>query len=797
MSPERKTDEPSNEREKITGDGSPTETTNGWPIFGICIFLAAIVWAVFGQTTGFDFVNFDDSQYVTENAAVTAGLTMHGVATAFSSVGTDNWIPLTTLSHMLDCQWYGLRAGGHHLTNVLLHALTVILLFLTLHRMTGVRWRSAFVAAVFAIHPLRAESVAWVTERKDVLCGVFFMLTLWCYAGYVRKTGNGKGHTKWMSYAAALFFTGCALLSKPMAVTLPFVLLLLDYWPLQRFFRLERNGSVLQLLAEKVPFLALCIAICLATILLQKHVIKAAGDIPVWLRTENVIVSYAVYIRQLFFPAGLAPYYNFRIGGLPGSQIIVSAVLLTVASWATCHWRKKYPYLPVGWLWYLVVFLPVIGFVQVGPQAHADRYTYLPEIGLCLMLTWLVADLIGRMPLRLVVLGSSATVILAALIYCGHRQVSYWRNSGTLWAHAVDCDPHDARAHNDLGAYYYDEKQWDNAIAQFKEAVKNNSKLMLAYNYLGQAYSEKGDADDAIPQYQEAIELDPGYAIAHYNLGIAFAKKGLMDQAIAEYQKALASDPVADARNYSTPTSQEVVSMTMTRDYSLFHNALGLALAWEGRMEEAIVQYREALELNPHFEDASNNLASALLKKNQPMDARTHNNLGTILRREGRLDDAIIEYQQAIKIDPLYAPAHFNLGNALVQKGDVNDAIVEYQAALKIKPDNAMVQKYLAHTVWMLATSPDVSVRNGTNAVAFAQTANKLADGNNPFILRALAAADAECGNFPAAIEIANRGIALAAEQQNRPLKDALGQDVSQYRAGAPIRADPMNMDGW
>lgn len=780
-------------RAKNFGESPAARLDNPWIIFGICAILMGMVWMVFGQTTGFDFVNFDDEKYISNNAAVTAGLTIPGLESAFGSAGRDNWIPLTTLSHMIDYQFYGLNAGGHHFTNVLLHATTVVLLFLMLHRMTGAMWRSALAAAIFAIHPLRAESVAWVSERKDVLCGVFFMLTLWCYAGYAKAIERWKGGRRqvvrqyWL-YFASLFFAACALMSKPMAVTLPLVLLLLDYWPLNRF-----NGSKIQrLVIEKISFLALAIASSLATIFLQKHVIEEAAErVPVPLRIENAIVSYFIYIQQLFFPSGLSAYYRFHTWGLPAGQVAMAVIFLAITSWAVFHWRKQHPYLPVGWLWYLAMLAPVIGFMQVGSQAHADRYTYLPEIGVGLLLTWLAADWFGRRQHGSLIADGIVAVIFGVLIYCSHIQVSYWRNGGTLWSRVVACDPYDARAHNNLGSYFYGKRRWDDAIAQFKTTVTLNPKFTTAYNYLGQAYTEEGKDDDAIPQFQHAIKLDPDYAVAHYNLGAALAKKGTMDQAIAEYRQALAINPALHA------VSPDAAAMTMKMDYSLFHDALGIALAWEGRTDEAIVQYQEALKLNPNLQDASNNLANTLPKKGQPMDAKTHNNLGTTLRRQGRVDEAIIQYQEALKIDPRYAPAHYNLGNALLEKGDANEAILEYQTALKLKPDNMMIQKNLAHTVWMLATSPDPSARNGTNAVAEAQMANEFADGSSPVILRVLAAAYAECGNFPKAIEISKKAIALATEQQNVPLQNTLQREISLYRAGSPARNDPTNTDGW
>jgi tetratricopeptide (TPR) repeat protein len=792
------------------GTNPPARPGKPWMIFGICVFLLAIVWVVFGQTTGFDFVNFDDGQYVTENPQVTAGLTKQGILSAFSSHATDNWVPLTTISHMLDCQIYDLAAGGHHFTNVLLHGASTILLFLTLHRMTRAMWRSAFVGAIFAIHPLRAESVAWISERKDVLCGVFFMLTLWAYAGYAR---NPKSL---MRNLAALFFAALALMSKPVAVTLPFVLLLLDYWPLGRF---EENTTgrprlwqIMRLAAEKIPFLTLSIASCLPTILTERQGITMTTMVPIPLRIENAIVSTVVYIGELFYPSKLAAFYYYPITGIPFLKVGVALIFLGAISFAVFYWRRNHPYLLVGWFWYLVMLVPVIGLVQVGSQAHADRHTYLSEIGLCLLLTWLVADWCARLPRRELVLGVLCPGVIIVLIFCAHTQVSYWRNGGTLWTHAIACDPYDVRAYYDLANYLDQKKDLEGAVKNYETAIRIDPKLVGAHNNLGIILAARGDLDDAISQYEMAIALDANYAVAHYNLGGALLQRGQTNQAIVEFQDALSIDPAhSEVRNNADLALPDVPAKQMKTNYAQFHYSLGLALETEGQLAGAIAQYREALALNPNH-DASYSLALALVKtgnveegiqqfqnalRNNSDDAKTHNNFGIALRKAGRLDDAIVQYQEALKINPDYAQAHYNLGNAFFQKGQINDAILQYQSALQIMPANQMLQRNLAHAIWLLATSTDASGRNGTNAVAFAQTANDLAGGNNPMILRVLAAAYAECGNFAAAIETGKKAITLADEQQNPALQSALQQDTSRYEAGSPVRADPANADGW
>jgi Flp pilus assembly protein TadD len=594
----------------------------------VCLVLAAMTWLVFGQTLGHEFVNYDDGSYIFENVTVQKGLTWDGIHWAFTHVHSDNWHPLTTLTHMLDCGRYGLNAGGHHLTNVLLHTATAILLFLVLRRMTGFLWRSAFVAAVFAIHPLRVESVAWVSERKDVLSGVFFMLTVWAYARYAQcVTGD-----KWPAFAAlrrgervtgtaasdcarapsratshvspfyclVLLFLGLGLMSKPMLVTLPFVLLLLDYWPLRRF-SLSATGDTgaepgsgrkmaWRLAKEKIPLITLSAASCLVTMLAQKEVIKPVQDFPLPLRLENALVSYMVYLRQMFHPVDLAVFYPYPKSGLPVWEVAWAGVALATISAGVVLLRRKQPWLITGWFWYVGMLVPVIGVIQVGNQGHADRYTYLPQIGLYLLLTWAAADFCAGWRHRRLVLGGGSTIILMALIFCARTQASYWRNSESLWTHALACTQDNYVAHNDLGDALFRKGRTDEAIPQFQKALEIKPDYAEACNHLGNVLLQQGQTEKAIAQFQKTLEIKPDYAEACNNLGNALLQQGRLNEATAHFQKALEIEP----------------------DYVEAHNNLGLALLQQGRMAEAITHYQKALDIKPDYPEIQNNLAWVL-----------------------------------------------------------------------------------------------------------------------------------------------------------------------------------------
>jgi tetratricopeptide (TPR) repeat protein len=585
-----------------------------WLIFAVCVFLALAVWAVFGQTLRDKFVNYDDARCVYDNPTINGGLNLRAIGWIFTHENDlDQWLPLTDISHMVDWQLYGSNAGGHHLTNVLLHAANAILLFLTLRKITGALWRSAFVAAVFAVHPLRVESVAWVTERKDVLSGLFFMLTLWSYAGYARNAAARSPEPGVESpsafqflgaprYWLALLFFTLGLLSKSMLVTLPFVLLLLDYWPLNRLSpsvpgapprgRLNRWKG---LLLEKIPFLLLSAASCVVTVLTQKNAMLALQGVTFPWRVGNALVACVDYLGQMFYPAGLAVLYPHPGNHLSVLRIGLSAlVLLLISTGVMAGWRK-YPCLPAGWLWYLGMLVPVIGLLQVGEQARADRYTYLPQIGLYIMAAWGVMEICGSWRHHRAVLGAAAAAILAGLMGVAHVQAGYWKDSVSLWMHTLACTTANPAAHSGLGMALADEGKIPEAIRQYEQAIQLKPDFPVAQYNLGIALASQGKLAEAIEHYRKAVQVRPDYAEALNNLGNALGEEGRLPEAVQQFERALQARP----------------------DFAEAHFDLGVALARQGKLEEAIPHFRQALALAA----AQNNnaLAESIRARLQPL----------------------------------------------------------------------------------------------------------------------------------------------------------------------------------
>jgi len=716
----------------------PVGLADRWLVFGICIFLAAIVWLVFGQTVHYAFVNYDDDVYVSDNPVVQKGLTWEGFRWALTYGEVGHWHPLTWLSHMLDCQLFGLNPGDHHLVNVLIHTATVILLFLVLRRMTGFLWRSAFVAAVFAIHPLRVESVAWVAERKDVLSGLFFMLTMGAYVSYVRHSRS------MIRYGAVVVFFALGLLSKNMLVTLPFLLLLLDYWPLNRASDFTPK-IWRRLVAEKIPLFVLAVASCAATFMVPEKV-PVVDRLSFTLRMENAVVSCATYLWQMIHPSGLACFYPNPTALLPAWQVAASLVLLLAVSVAVFAFRQARPYLAVGWLWYVGMMVPVIGIVQIALYARADRYTYLPQIGVYLLLTWAAADLCAGWRHRRVVLGSVSAIIIVALIFLARAQTSYWRNNESLWTHTLACTSDNFLAQNGLGNALLLMGRDGEAMVHLQQALQIRPRYAEAHYNLGNLLHRMGRDDEAMVHFQQALQIRPRYAEAHINLGNALFSMGRLDEAIIHFQQALQINP----------RSAEV------------HYNLGSALFLMGRLDEAIIHYQQALQINPRYAEA-------------------HFNLGTALFLMGRLDEAIIHLQQALQINPRNAEAHFNLGKALLRLGRDDEAMVHFQQALQLNPRSLKIQNDLA---WVLATVSPAALRDGRQAVDLAERANQIAGGEDPIILRTLAAAYAEAGRFDDAVRSAQKARALARAAGQSGLVEQLDGQLKLYAAKLPFHQE-------
>ena len=514
--------------------GQHTRSVTVWILVGLFL----LTWAIFGQTLRYDFVNYDDPGYVYQNTRIRSGISVANIGWAFTHVHSENWHPLTTITHMLDCQLHGLKAGWHHLTNVLLHAVAVMLLFLSLQQMTGALWRSAFVSAVFAVHPLHVESVAWVAERKDVLSGVFFMLTLLAYLYYTRAPSMGR-------YLTVALVVALGLMSKPMLVTIPFVLLLLDFWPLGRFKvrKSKTSHRLAGLVLEKIPLIVLSAVSSTVTFLAQRGAIGWTEQLPISERVSNALVAYVVYVRQMFWPADLAVFYPHPENRLTVWQIGFAALVLVGITVAAFLWRKKAPYVVTGWLWYLGMLVPVIGLVQVGWQGHADRYTYLPQIGLYIAMAWAVTDLTSSWRFRQAILSAATILILAVLSWCAWLQTSYWRNSETLFAHALAVTRNNDVALNNLGVIFLDKGQLDDAISNLRAAIDLRPENAPAHDNLAKALLKKGQVSEAMVHYRKFLELDPANVEARNTLGTALIQQGHVREAVEQWQEVLARQP--------------------------------------------------------------------------------------------------------------------------------------------------------------------------------------------------------------------------------------------------------------
>ena len=591
-----------------------------WRELLVCLLLAAATAGVYSRACRNGFVNYDDNTYVEENAHVRHGLTAESVRWAFTTTEMVNWHPLTWLSFELDDQVFGLKPAGFHLTNVVLHVLDALLLFVALRALTGAVWRSGFVAALFALHPLHVESVAWISERKDTLSTLFGMLTLAAYAVYARRPGV-------LRYVLVAVPFALGLMAKSMLVTLPFVLLLLDCWPLRR--RAAEAAPALRLLLEKVPLLLLAAASGAVTLLAQRQGGEAnpVGELP--LRLENAAVSYVAYLGKTLWPDGLVPFYPFPTHPYPVWQVAGAFLLLVGISAGCLLLARRAPYLAVGWLWFLGTLVPVIGLVQVlGGFARADRYTYVPLIGVFLMGVWGAADLASRLRAPALLPAAAGVVLLAACVAATWVQIGYWHDSTALWSHTLVVDPDNYLAHNNLGTVHLLEGKVDEAMRHYEASVRAEPTYALAHYNLGCALAEKGRTGEAVRQYREALRYNPHYADAHNNLGALLFLQGDADGALREFTAAL--------ENAANP--------------ALAHNNRGLALFRTGRTAEAVAEFEEAVRRDPGSADA-------------------HNNLGEALYAQGRVDPAIAQFEEALRLDPGNARARANLNQARGTRG--------------------------------------------------------------------------------------------------------------------------------
>jgi protein O-mannosyl-transferase len=780
--------------------------------FSLCLLLVLVTLLVYLPAWRHQFLRFDDADYVTDNGMVQSGLTWAGAKWAFTTFHSSNWHPLTWLSHMLDATLFGPGPTGPHGANVLLHVANTVLLFLLLGRLTQAVWRSALVAALFALHPLHVESVAWVAERKDLLSGMFFLLSVLAYTSYVSYVSH-KAERSLRFYLLSLFFFALGLLSKPMLVTLPLVLLLLDYWPLRRFTIYDLRFTIWPLIREKVPFLVLSIVSCVITYQAQQQggAVRSLASFPLDERIGNAAVAYARYLGKVFWPVDLAVFYPHP-GQWPPGLVLLAAALLAGLCLLVLRYGRRFPYAVTGWFWFLGMLIPVIGLVQVSNQSMADRYTYLPSIGLFIVLAWGAGELVDCRRRAKALAGIAAGLVVVACAVQTRGQLRYWRDGESLFRHALAVTGRNFVAHNNLGNVLLDQGHVDEAIAHYQRALEIQPRYADAGNNLGSALLEKGQVDEAIAWYQKALELQPDYALAHNNLGNALLRKGQVDEAIAQYCKTLALQPdyasawnnLATALRKKGQLDEAIIhyrkALELNPCHARGHNNLGDVLLQMGRPDEAMAHFKMAVKIQPDFADARHNLGVTLMQRGRvdeaavqfqkvvelkPGDAEARNNLGWCLMQTGRVDEGIAQFQKALEIQPGFAEAHSNLGFGLLQNGRVREAMAHLQTAVTVQPDNARTLSGLA---WVLATCPDASVRNGTKAVELAERANQLAGGQDPLILRSLAAACAEAGRIAEAVTTARRALQLAEARSDTMLADMLRSEMKLYQAGSPFR---------
>ncbi len=691
--------------------------------------LALATFIVFWPVRNFQFVNFDDHVYITDNPYVRAGLTRVGTIWAFTAEYSSNWHPLTWLSHMLDCQLFNTDPGWHHIVNLLFHIINTLLLFSVLSRMTRKTWQSAFVAALFALHPLHVESVAWVSERKDVLSTMFWFLTIMAYVSYVSHKGIFR-------YLLTLVLFALGLMAKPMLVTLPFVFLLLDYWPLDRFGKKNLHN----LIFEKIPLFILSAASCIVTVIVQRSggAMESTEAMAPNLRIANAVVSYSKYIQKTFWPTKLAFFYPHPAIEFNLLPLLISlSLLLVVSIYVISHFRR-HKYLLVGWLWFIGTLVPVIGFVQVGAQAMADRYTYVTLIGIFIIIAWGASDLFIKLKYSRQIIAVSALVILLVLSICSRIQVLYWRDSTTLFEHALKVTEKNYTAHSCLAYVLNEQGKVDQAIAHNRRAIEFNPSNLDAQFNLGGIFLQKSNFTEALKHYYNVLQISPNYTKAHRNIAKILMKQDKPAQAIPHYENILKVQP---------------------GDYDAQNG--GIALARVGKFDEAIEHFNRAIQIDPGT-------------------ANAYNNLGFTFIQQGKFDKAEPQLIKALQLDPNNAKIHYQFARILTKKNNFEKAVTHLKEALRLDPNYIEPVNNLA---WFLATHKQAEFYDPNEAIRIASRACEHTNYQDPVIMDTLALAYGAAGKYDKAIDLAEKALNLV--KTNEQLKAKIQEHLNSFKVNS------------
>lgn len=829
--------------------------TSRFKLLLVCALLTIATLVTYSSILGNDFINYDDPDYVTANDVVKNGLRWEGIKWAFTTGHASNWHPMTWLSHMLDITLFGLKPWGHHLTNLLLHTINTILLFLLLRQMTGALWRSAVVAALFALHPLHVESVAWVAERKDLLSALFGILTLIAYVRYVDKAkGQSPNAKTW--YGAALGLFACGLMSKPMLVTWPFVLLLLDVWPLERIERSACNvqrSTVKRLVTEKLPFLALVVASCVITVLVQAKggAVTTAINLPLSDRLENAVASYLKYLGKTIWPTNLAIFYPHPETRYPISEqwpwwAIAGALACLIGFSALAfRQRRQQPYLATGWFWYVGTLVPVIGIVQVGTQALADRYTYIPLIGIFIAGVWGWHKLTTRFSAQLFISPTLAIMIVFACAFLSQKQITHWQNSFTIFQHTVAVTRHNAPAQSNLGTEYVKRGEVEEGIKHFKAALEADPHFADAAYSLGLVEQNRGNLASAADYYQDAIRRRPDHVNSQHNLGAVLWLQGQTREAELQFRETLRLNPNHLEANANLgnlllglrkPAESQPYLLTALQLKPGYPQALlGLALSYkmQGQLVQAAEQFRQIIAVEPGNLEAVLNLGVALVGLSQTNEAVPYFNqvtqtkpqlfeellqtaktlaaqgrmeaaldqvtaaaclkpdnvnavelLAQFQAQTGRLGDAKRNFERVLALSPR-AETYYYLGIVHALQGNAAGAATNLQQAIELKPDYLAALNELA---WLFATHPDEKIRNGSRAVELAERTCKIAGDTVARYWGTLDAAYAEAGQFQEAIQTAEKTRKLALEKNQSEVAEAAAARLLLYTQSKPYR---------